>query len=74
MSGTLAGGKKAAKSNKKFHGKDFYKKIGALGGKASRTGGFASNKVGVDGLTGRERARIVGRTGGQISRRGPNNV
>lgn len=37
----------------------------------SRLGGFASDKVGADGLSGRERARIAGQKGGRKSRRGP---
>lgn len=43
---------------------------GAMGGKLSNNGGFASDKIGVDGLTGRERSRIAGAKGGRISRRG----
>ena len=70
MSGTKAGGAKAAKTNKKLHGEDFYARIGRKGGLASTpTGGFGSEKVGKDGLTGRERARLVGSTGGLVSRR-----
>ena len=69
MSGTIAGGKKAAKTNKEKHGKDFYANIGRKGGKASGTGGFASNKIGKDGLTGLERARLAGQKGGLKSRR-----
>lgn len=53
------------------HGKDFYKRIGAKGGHNGTTGGFASNKVGEDGLTGRQRAVLAGAIGGHISRRGP---
>lgn len=34
--------------------------MGKKGGKLSKTGGFASDKVGADGLTGRERASIGG--------------
>jgi hypothetical protein len=45
------------------------KRIGAMGGSRSRNGGFASKKVGRDGLTGRERAREYGAIGGRISRR-----
>lgn len=71
MSGTKAGGKKAAATNKLRHGDDFYSRIGRDGGKAGHTGGFNSDVVGKDGLTGRERARIAGRKGGSISRRGP---
>ncbi len=65
MSVTQTGGKRAAETNKKKHGKNFYKKIGQLGGKKSRGGGFASQKVGADGLTGRERAALAGSKGGQ---------
>lgn len=43
---------------------------GAKGGRQSNTGGFASDKRGADGLTGRERAAIAGAKGGSISRRG----
>ena len=71
MAGTKIGGAKAAKTNKKRHGKGFYAKIGRMGGKNGHTGGFASDKVGKDGLTGFERAKKVGSVGGKISRRGP---
>lgn len=74
MGGTKAGGLKAAKTNKETYGKDFYVKIGKMGGKIGTTGGFASEKVGADGLTGKERARIVGAKGGKISKRGPVNM
>lgn len=62
MSGTLAGGRKARDTNYKLHGKDFYKRIGAIGGRNGHTGGFAANP---------ELAREAGRKGGKISRRGP---
>lgn len=68
MSGTVSGGKKTAIKNL-ARDPDFYKKIGAIGGKRGVTGGFASDKVGADGLTGRERARTSGVLGGSISRR-----
>lgn len=71
MSGTKAGGKKTYKSNIERHGKDFYAKIGKKGGQNSKNGGFASKKVGKDGLTGAERAKKAGAIGGSISRRGP---
>lgn len=61
MSGTVAGGQLAAIQNKKRHGKDFYARIGAMGGRKGHTGGFAAN---------RELAREAGRKGGLISRRG----
>lgn len=62
MAGTKAGGIKAAKTNKKLHGKNFYKKIGSIGGKNGHTGGFAANP---------ELAKEAGRKGGKISKRGP---
>lgn len=74
MSGTVEGGLKATKTVKKRHGKDFYKKIGAMGGVISRTGGFGSYKVGSDGLTGVERARLAGSKGGSVSKRGKARV
>lgn len=60
MSGTKTGGAKARKTIFERWGKDFYKTIGAKGGRNGHTGGFASN---------RELARIAGRKGGSISRR-----
>lgn len=61
MAGTKFGGGRAAKTNKKRHGGDFYAKIGAMGGKKSRGGGFAAN---------RDLARMAGAKGGRKSRRG----
>ena len=60
MPGTVAGGRKAAQTNKTRHGKEFYARIGAIGGKKGHTGGFAAN---------RDLAREAGRKGGLISRR-----
>lgn len=68
MAGTLEGGLKARDKNL-AKDPDFYKKIGRLGGAKGTNGGFASEEVGVDGLTGRQRARIVGAFGGRKSRR-----
>lgn len=70
MAGTRAGGKRAAKTNIAKHGKDFYRNIGRKGGSNGHTGGFSSEKRGKDGLTGLERARVVGAIGGRKSRRG----
>lgn len=70
MAGTKAGGIKAAKTIAKKHGKDFYSRIGRMGGENGHTGGFASETKGKDGLTGPERARIAGAKGGAISKRG----
>jgi hypothetical protein len=44
----------------KKYGKDYYSNMGKIGGKLGTTGGFASLKVGKDGLTGKERAKLVG--------------
>lgn len=71
MAGTVSGGKKAAQKNIKLHGKDYYREIGRKGGKRSSTGGFASKRVGKDGLTGLERAKLAGTKGGRISKRKP---
>lgn len=69
MSGTRAGAKKATKTIYSKHGLDFFRRVGAIGGKKGKTGGFASLKVGVDGLTGRQRAELAGAKGGKKSRR-----
>ena len=60
MAGTKLGGAKAAATNKKKYGKDFYARIGAMGGKNGHTGGFYAN---------RELARTAGARGGRNSRR-----
>jgi general stress protein YciG len=60
MAGTILGGRKAAETNKKLYGEDFYTNIGRKGGKLSRGGGFAMN---------RELAVEAGRKGGSASRR-----
>lgn len=61
MSGTKAGGIKAAKTTKERHGDGFYARIGAKGGRNGHTGGFNSNP---------ELAKIAGRKGGLVSKRG----
>lgn len=60
MPGTKSGGELAAKTNRKRYGKDFYVRIGAIGGKKSTGGGFAANP---------ELAREAGRKGGLKSRK-----
>jgi len=60
MAGTIDGGLAAAATNKEKYGADFYKLIGAKGGRKGRTGGFWAN---------RELARIAGAKGGRISKR-----
>ena len=61
MAGTKLGGRKAAMTNIKKYGEDFYKNIGAKGGKLGKTGGFFAD---------RDLARRAGTKGGRISRRG----
>ena len=61
MPGTKQGGLKAAQTNKERYDEDFYRRIGAIGGRNGRSGGFSAN---------RELARIAGRKGGLKSRRG----
>lgn len=61
MSGTLEGGRKAAETNKRYHGDDFYARIGSKGGrKLGICKGFAANP---------ELARTAGAKGGVISSR-----
>lgn len=62
MAGTRSGGLRAAATNKTLYGDDFYRRIGHIGGRISRGGGFAMN---------RELAVEAGRKGGKASRRGP---
>lgn len=69
MAGTKQGGLNAAQTNKAKHGKEFYARIGALGGKGYVHGvsppkGFAAN---------RELAALAGAKGGTNSRRGKAN-
>ncbi len=61
ISGTVAGGKKAATTNIAKYGKDFFSSIGRKGGKASTTGGFYAN---------RRLASEAGRRGGRKAKRG----
>ena len=68
MSGTKQGGLKAAAKNLASN-PNFYAEIGRKGGRNGKTGGFASEFVGNDGLTGPQRAKIAGRKGGRISKR-----
>lgn len=70
MAGNKAGGMKAAATNRAKYGTDFYRNIGRKGGRNSHTGGFASEEVGKDGLTGWQRARVAGVKGGKKSKRG----
>lgn len=55
MAATRSGGIKAAHTNKKLYGDDFYVKIGAIGGEKSRGGGFTKKT---------RLAQIAGKVGG----------
>lgn len=61
MAGTKIGGLAAAVTNKARHGEGFYARVGAIGGKLGKTGGFYEN---------RERARKAGALGGVNGKRG----
>lgn len=61
MAGTKSGGQKAAETNRKKYGDEFYRNIGRKGGKNGHTGGFAANP---------ELAKIAGAKGGRVSKRG----
>lgn len=60
MAGTHDGGLKTRETNYERHGRDHYRKIGAIGGKKRVPKGFAMDI---------ERARLAGMKGGRISRR-----
>lgn len=62
MAGNKAGGLKAAARNKRKYGDDFYKRIGAQGGRNGNTGGFAANP---------QLARIAGMRGGLQRKNSP---
>ena len=71
---TKQGGKKlVATMTEKYGSYEAYKQSmrerASKGGKIGNTGGFASNVIGNDGLTGYERARVAGAIGGARSKR-----
>lgn len=59
MAGTRQGGQKAAATNKSKYGRDFYARIGAMGGRLGHTGGFYDRQL----------ARRAGAIGGRNSSR-----
>lgn len=61
MSGTKIGGLRAAETNKKKYGEDFYVKMGKKGGLAQVPKGFSMNT---------KLASKAGRKGGKTSKRG----
>ena len=62
MAGNKIGGRKAAATNIARHGKDFYKRLGHLGGSVvtDKPKGFAADH---------ERARLAGMAGGRKSKK-----
>lgn len=60
MSGTRSGGRKAAATNKRIYGKDFYRGIGKLGGESSWGYEFGHGMVDPS---------VIGKKGGTVSRR-----
>lgn len=62
MAGTKEGGIKARATNYEKYGKDFYARIGQLGGRNGHTGGFAAKS--------KEFCQECGRKGGKKSKRG----
>lgn len=62
MSGTKEGGAKAVETIRRKYGESYFARIGRIGGKNGRTGGFYQNRT---------LARVAGAKGGRISRRGP---
>ena len=86
MSGSKIGGKKVVQTRvKKYMDQgyseiearkmvsDDYRLIGSRGGQNGTKGGFASEIIGNDGLTGYERARVAGAIGGARSKRKAKN-
>lgn len=62
MAGNRNGGLKAATTNKERYGDNFYSEIGAKGGRAGHTGGFAT----IDPVTGEHTyAKLAGAKGGR---------
>ena len=66
MAGTKEGAAKRLQTEREKYGHKFLSKRAQKAGKRTK-GGFASEKVGKDGLTGRERASKYGSKGGSVS-------
>lgn len=66
MAGSATAGKKAAITNKEKYGSDFYRNIGAIGGKKGKTGGFWYKKYVLNDV---EAVKAAGRKGGYSGKR-----
>lgn len=71
MANRTTGRKQAVAKIRRKYGRGFYKRIGKLagGGKHIIQGGFASQKVGADGLTGPQRAKQASKLSAEVRRR-----
>lgn len=70
MAGTKEGAAKMRETVRRIYGDNYWKNLGKKGGAVKgKASGFASQRKGADGLTGPERARIVGAKGGAKSKR-----
>lgn len=65
MAGTREGGIKTRETNYERHGRDHYRKIGAIGGRKGAADGIIKGFA-----LSPERARLAGQKGGRISKRG----
>lgn len=66
MAQSKLGGLKAAKTNKRKYGRNYYRRIGKLGGKKGTTGGFHYMMI-----NNRDRLKEISSAGGSVQRRGP---
>lgn len=72
MAGTKIGGEKTRNTNYTKYGADYYKNIGAIGGKNSYKTNPVTGKA-LKGFAINGKAAEAGRKGGSISRRGKAN-
>lgn len=72
MAGTKTGGQKARDTNIRLYGEDYYKNIGAAGGRNGNTGGFYDSRPWYKKLfhPKNPHAQEAGRKGGTSSKRG----
>lgn len=61
MGGNKEGARKSVATKLAKYGPDYFSRIGHLGAIKSTPGGFGTDKIGADGLTGPERASKYGK-------------